>query len=76
MQRAFEIDVLKCNRPGCRGRLKFIACVTEPTEIDAILRSLGKPSLSPSCTSGKPTPPPTPPRSPPSRFGPLFDAVI
>ena len=77
MKRAHEIDVLQCPRPSCRGRLKFIACITEPTKIDAILRSLGKTglTLSPPVCPGS-IPPRAPPPPPPSRYGPLFDAVI
>ncbi len=77
MKRAHEIDVLQCPRSSCRGRLKFIACITEPAKIDAILRSLGKPglTLSPPISPG-PIPPRAPPPPPRSRYGPLFDAVI
>jgi hypothetical protein len=80
MKRAFEIDVLRCPRPGCSGRLRFIACITEPARINAILSSIN--TYGPS-TSGSPSAAipdsyasRAPPHSPPSRLGPLFDRVI
>ena len=77
MRRAYEIDVLQCPRPGCRGRLKFIACITEPDEIESILRSLGKIGfVSSASTSHEPIPPRAPPPPLPSRYGPLFDRVL
>lgn len=45
MRRAFEIDVLEC--PKCRGRLKFLACITEREVITAILRCLHLPDAAP-----------------------------
>ena len=44
MERAFEADVLKCD---CGGRLRFIACITKPDAIEAILRCLGLPDTPP-----------------------------
>jgi len=66
MQRAFEQDVLACE---CGGRLRFIACITKPEAITAILRHLGLSDTPPQ---------PTPARSPPTPdFGDtLFDIAI
>jgi hypothetical protein len=67
MQRAFKIDVLKCDK--CNGRLRFIACVTKPEAITAILRHLGLPETPPEIA---------PARSPPMpEFGDtLFDVAV
>jgi hypothetical protein len=54
MQRAFKVDILKCEK--CNGRLRFIACITKPAAIGAILRCLGLPD---------PPPEIAPSRSPP-----------
>jgi hypothetical protein len=67
MQRAFKIDVLKCDK--CNGRLKFVACITKPDAITAILRHLGLPETPPEIA---------PARSPPTpEFGDtLFDMAV
>jgi hypothetical protein len=67
MQRAFNADVLKCDK--CNGRLRFIACITKPEAITAILRHLGLPETPPEIA---------PARSPPTpEFGDtLFDVAV
>jgi hypothetical protein len=66
MQRAYGADVLQCE---CGGRLRFVACITKPEAITAILRHLGLPDTPPQ---------PTPARSPPiPDFGDtLFDIAV
>jgi hypothetical protein len=66
MQRAFEEDVLQC---VCGGRLKFIACITKPEAISAILKHLGLPETPPTIA---------PARSPPElEYGePLPDHAV
>ena len=54
MQRAWQTDVLEC--PNCRGRMRLIELVQDPTVIEKILSHLGLPT--------KP-----PPRGPPLRRG-------
>ena len=54
MRRAFEIDVLAC--PRCAGRLKLVACITQPAAIRAILGHLSFPVDAPG---------PRPARAPP-----------
>jgi hypothetical protein len=63
MQRAFGVDVLQCD---CGGRLRFIANITKPEAISAILKHLGLPDTPPEIA---------PARSPPEpEFGDmLFD---
>jgi hypothetical protein len=57
MQRAFKVDILKCDK--CNGRLRFIACITKPAAIGAILRCFGLPD--------------TPPEIAPSRSPPMTE---
>ena len=40
MRRVFVIDVLKCPRPGCGGRLRHIATIHDPDAIDAIIAAV------------------------------------
>ena len=54
LRRAFELDVLAC--PRCRGRLRLIACITQPTIIGKILSHVGLPADAPE---------PQPARAPP-----------
>ena len=67
MERAFEADVLEC--PKCHGRLKFLACITQPKVITAILRCLGLSDTAPEIA---------PARSPPTpEYGEtLFDVAV
>jgi len=37
---SFLIDVLKCPRPGCPGRLRYIATIHDPEAIDAIIAAV------------------------------------
>jgi hypothetical protein len=55
MQRVFEVDVLACD---CGGRLRFIACITKPEAITAILRHLGLPDTPPQITPARSPPVP------------------
>ena len=67
MKRAFQADVLKCG--DCGGRLRFIACITKPEAITAILRHLGLPETPPEIAHARP--PPTP------EYGDtLFDVAV
>ena len=70
LHRAFDVDPLKCTRPGCQGRLRFVAFVTNPEAIGNILRSLGiRAPGAPSAAVGQ-----RPSRAPPRLDnGPLFD---
>ena len=45
MRRVFAVDVLEC--PGCGGRRKLIAVITEPEVIVAFLSCLGLPTRAP-----------------------------
>ena len=66
MARAFEIDVLKC---ACGGRLQFVACITKPEAITAILKHLGLPDTPPEIVAARPPPEP--------EFGDtLFDVAV
>ncbi len=58
MQRVFVLDVLRC--PGCGGRRRILAALTEGQVIRAILRSLGLPTEAPALppARGPPGPPP------------------
>jgi hypothetical protein len=53
MQRTFEVDVLACD---CGGRLRFIACITKPEAIIAILRHLGLPDTPPQIAAARSPP--------------------
>jgi hypothetical protein len=55
MQRAFEEDVLQC---ACGGRLRFIASITKPEAITAILRHLGLPEAPPEIAPARSPPEP------------------
>ena len=52
--RSLKLDVLSC--PKCGGRMKVIACLTEPATVRKVLRSMG---LSPEIPAR------SPPRDPP-----------
>lgn len=45
LQRCFSIDVLAC--PGCGGRMRLVAMVTEPKSTRRFLRGLGEPTEAP-----------------------------
>jgi hypothetical protein len=45
MRRAFDLDILAC--PRCGGKLKLLACITQPALIRAILRHLALPADAP-----------------------------
>ncbi|XYI02298.1 hypothetical protein ACMHYB_22050 [Sorangium sp. So ce1128] len=42
MSRTFAIDVLEC--PACKGRMKLVALLTEPSSIARFLTALGEPT--------------------------------
>ena len=78
MRRAFSVDVLTCPRPGCPGRLRYVATFTDPTRVDRILGSLtpyerSASGLDPPPVAREALAPRSPLARPPSRFGPLFD---
>jgi hypothetical protein len=80
MRRAYSVDVLTCPRPGCPGRLRYIATFTDPAQIDRIVASLTPYERSASGldppASGARRAPRAPPYPPGSHFGPLFDRVV
>ena len=45
LQRCFSIDVLSC--PGCGGRMRLMALVTDPKSTRRFLRGLGEPTEAP-----------------------------
>ena len=45
LQRCFSIDVLTC--PGCGGRMRLMAMVTDPKSIRRFLRGLDEPTEPP-----------------------------
>jgi hypothetical protein len=55
MQRAFGVDILQCD---CGGRLQFIANITKPEAISAILRHLGLPDTFPEIAPARSPPEP------------------
>jgi hypothetical protein len=59
LRRVFDIDALRC--PGCAGRLTFIAVITEPATVRAILEHLDLPADPPTCARARdPTDPSDP----------------
>ena len=55
MRRAFGLDVLAC--PKCAGRLRLIACISQPSVIRKILRHLGLPADPPALRPARAPPP-------------------
>ena len=53
MSRAFSAEVMRCE---CGGRLRFIANITKPEAITAILRHLGLPETLPKVAPARPPP--------------------
>jgi hypothetical protein len=58
--RSYDVDALKC--PGCGGRLRVIAALTERSSVRAILAHLN--------LGDEPPPPASRPRGPPWLFEP------
>ena len=45
LRRTFAVDVLEC--PGCKGRMKLVAMLTEARQIVRFLAALGQPTSVP-----------------------------
>ncbi|XYI02417.1 hypothetical protein ACMHYB_22730 [Sorangium sp. So ce1128] len=51
LRRTFALDVLEC--PACKGRMKLVAMVTEPSRIVRFLSALGEPTDVPGRSSNR-----------------------
>ena len=56
LARVFRIDVTLC--PECGGRMKIIACLTNPDSIRTCLAGMGLPSRAPPLVPARPSPQP------------------
>ena len=56
MRRVFQVDVLRCPRPTCGGRMKIIAEITDPFAAKKILEAMKLPSSAPPVCRARPPP--------------------
>jgi len=52
--RSMGLDALRC--PRCEGRMKIIACLTDPPGVRKVLRAMGLRSEVPGATAARPPP--------------------